>query len=65
MEAELFASKRKPSLASAQTKLFGNEGSKKDSPTVENDVKPEGTGNSVHSVLAKIICSLFTAHYQL
>lgn len=52
MEAELFALKKKPSLASAQTKLFGNEGSKKDSPTVENDVKPEGTGNLVHSVLA-------------
>lgn len=52
MDAELFASKKKPSLASAQTKLFGNEGSRKDSPTVDSVVKPEGTGNSVHSVLA-------------
>lgn len=52
MDAELFALNKKPNLASAQTKLFGNERSKKDSPTAESDVKPEGTGNLVHSVLA-------------
>lgn len=52
MDADLFASEKKPKLASAQTKPFGNEGSKKDSLAVESDVKPEGAGNSVQSVLA-------------
>lgn len=52
MDADLFASEKKPKLASAQTKPFGNEGSKKDSLAVKSDVKPEGAGNSVQSVLA-------------
>ncbi|XP_035852611.1 fas-binding factor 1 homolog isoform X13 [Sander lucioperca] len=42
MDADLFASKKKPSSAPAQTKLFGNEGPKKDSSTLESKVKPEG-----------------------
>uniref|UniRef100_A0A8C9ZDE1 Fas-binding factor 1 C-terminal domain-containing protein n=1 Tax=Sander lucioperca TaxID=283035 RepID=A0A8C9ZDE1_SANLU len=37
MDADLFASKKKPSSAPAQTKLFGNEGPKKDSSTLENE----------------------------
>ncbi|KAG7243737.1 hypothetical protein INR49_011294 [Caranx melampygus] len=37
MDADLFASKKKPSSAPAQTKAFGNEGPKK-----ENNGKPEG-----------------------
>ncbi|KAF7652215.1 hypothetical protein LDENG_00099890 [Lucifuga dentata] len=37
MDADLFASKRKPSSAPAQTKAFGNEGS----ATLENNVKAE------------------------
>ncbi|XP_078126286.1 fas-binding factor 1 homolog isoform X5 [Sander vitreus] len=36
MDADLFASKKKPSSAPAQTKPFGNEGPKKDSSTLEN-----------------------------
>lgn len=47
MDADLFASKKKPSSAPAQTKPFGNEGPKKDSSTLEGNVKPEGAGNSV------------------
>nr|XP_046271884.1 fas-binding factor 1 homolog isoform X4 [Scatophagus argus] len=41
MDADLFASKKKPSSAPAQTKLLGNEGQKKNSPLLESDVKPE------------------------
>lgn len=47
MDADLFASKKKPSSAPAQTKLFGNEGPKKDSSTLESKVKPEGAGYPV------------------
>ncbi|XP_040919160.1 fas-binding factor 1 homolog isoform X2 [Toxotes jaculatrix] len=42
MDADLFASKKKPNSAPAQTKPFGNEGPKKDSTALENNVKPEG-----------------------
>ncbi|XP_044187427.1 fas-binding factor 1 homolog isoform X5 [Thunnus albacares] len=42
MEADLFASKKKPSSAPAQTKPPVNEGSKKDSAALESNVKPEG-----------------------
>ncbi|XP_042248402.1 fas-binding factor 1 homolog isoform X3 [Thunnus maccoyii] len=42
MEADLFASKKKPSSAPAQTKPSVNEGSKKDSAALESNVKPEG-----------------------
>ncbi|XP_070778989.1 fas-binding factor 1 homolog [Enoplosus armatus] len=42
MDADLFASKKKPSSAPAQTKPFGNEGPKKDSSMSESNVKPEG-----------------------
>ncbi|XP_028455778.1 fas-binding factor 1 homolog isoform X2 [Perca flavescens] len=42
MDADLFASKKKPSSAPAQTKPFGIEGPKKDSSTLESKVKPEG-----------------------
>ncbi|XP_039681316.1 fas-binding factor 1-like isoform X5 [Perca fluviatilis] len=42
MDADLFASKKKPSSAPAQTKPFGNEGPKEDSSTLESKVKPEG-----------------------
>lgn len=42
MDADLFGSKKKPN---AQTKPFGNEGSKKGSPTAKSEVKPEGAGN--------------------
>uniref|UniRef100_A0A3B4UTJ8 Fas binding factor 1 n=1 Tax=Seriola dumerili TaxID=41447 RepID=A0A3B4UTJ8_SERDU len=42
MDADLFASKKKPSSAPAQTKPFGNEGPKKDSTVLENNGKPEG-----------------------
>ncbi|KAK9534630.1 hypothetical protein VZT92_007063 [Zoarces viviparus] len=42
MDADLFASKKKPSSAPAQTKPSGNEGPKKDSSTLESKVKPEG-----------------------
>ncbi|XP_070837974.1 fas-binding factor 1 homolog [Chaetodon trifascialis] len=42
MDADLFASKKKPSSAPAQTKPFDNEGPKKDSSSLESDVKPEG-----------------------
>lgn len=52
MDADLFASKKKPSSAPAQTKPYGNEGPKKDSSTLESKVKPEGAGNSVQSVRA-------------
>lgn len=52
MDADLFALKKKPSLASVQTKAFRNEGPKKDSPALEGEVKPEGAGNSVQTVLA-------------
>ncbi|XP_054463223.1 fas-binding factor 1 homolog [Anoplopoma fimbria] len=37
MDADLFASKKKPSSAPAQTKPFGNEAPKKDSSTLENE----------------------------
>lgn len=47
MDADLFAPKKKPSSAPAQTKAFSNEGPKK-----EKNGKPEGAGNSEHSVLA-------------
>lgn len=52
MDADLFALKKKPNLASAQTKPFSNEGPKKDSPTLESEEKLEGAGNSVQRVLA-------------
>lgn len=52
MDADLFASKKNPSSAPAQKKPFSNEWPKKDSSTLESDAKPEGAGNSVHSVLA-------------
>ncbi|XP_029292696.1 fas-binding factor 1 isoform X7 [Cottoperca gobio] len=42
MDADLFASKKKPSSAPAQTKSFGNERPKKDSSTLESKVKPQG-----------------------
>ncbi|XP_031718183.1 fas-binding factor 1 isoform X4 [Anarrhichthys ocellatus] len=42
MDADLFASKKKPRSAPAQTKPSGNEGPKKDSSTLERKVKPEG-----------------------
>ncbi|XP_026207124.1 fas-binding factor 1 homolog isoform X2 [Anabas testudineus] len=42
MDADLFASKKKPSSAPPQTKPFGNEGPKKDFAALENNVKPEG-----------------------
>lgn len=48
MDADLFALKKK---TSAQTKPFRNEGPKKDFPTLVSNVKPEGVGNSVQSVL--------------
>lgn len=46
MEADLFASKKKPSSAPAQTKPSVNEGSKKDSAALESNVKPEGADES-------------------
>lgn len=52
MDADLFASKKKPSSAPPQTKPFGNEGPKKDFAALENNVKPEGAGNFVHNVFA-------------
>ncbi|XP_042361455.1 fas-binding factor 1 homolog isoform X6 [Plectropomus leopardus] len=42
MDADLFASKKKPSSAPAQTKPFSNGGPKKDSSTFESKIKPEG-----------------------
>lgn len=39
MDADLFASKKKPSSAPAQTKPFGNGGPKKDASTLESKVK--------------------------
>ncbi|XP_073351461.1 fas-binding factor 1 homolog isoform X2 [Pagrus major] len=42
MDADLFAPKKKPSSAPAQTNLFGNEGPKKHSSTLESDGKLEG-----------------------
>lgn len=51
MDADLFAPKKKPSSAPAQTKPSGNEGPKKDSAALESNVKPEGAGNSVQSAL--------------
>ncbi|XP_034749193.1 fas-binding factor 1 homolog isoform X8 [Etheostoma cragini] len=42
MDADLFASKKKPSSAPAQTKPFGSKGPKKDSSTLESKIKPEG-----------------------
>ncbi|XP_068569028.1 fas-binding factor 1 homolog isoform X4 [Cebidichthys violaceus] len=42
MDADLFASNKKPSSAPAQTKPPANEGPKKDSPTSESTVKPQG-----------------------
>jgi len=50
MEADLFALKKKPGTAPAQTKSLGNEGPKKDSTALESKADPEGAGNSVHSV---------------
>lgn len=52
MDADLFASKKKPSSAPAQTKPLVSEGPKKDSAVLESNAKPEGAGNSVQSVLA-------------
>ncbi|XP_039978329.1 fas-binding factor 1 homolog isoform X1 [Xiphias gladius] len=42
LDADLFASKKKPSSAPAQTKPFGNEGPKKDSTALDKSVKLEG-----------------------
>lgn len=63
MDADLFASKKKPSSAPAQTKAFGNEGPKKDFTTLENDAKLEGAGNSMQDVLAYITFSLLASRY--
>lgn len=63
MDADLFASKKKPSSAPAQTKPFGNEGPKKDFTALENNVKLEGAGNSMQDVLAYITFSLLASHY--
>lgn len=41
MDADLFASKKKPSTAPAQTNVFGNEVPKK-----QRDEKLDGAGNS-------------------
>lgn len=49
MDADLFASKKKPSSAPAP---LVSEGPKKDSAVLESNAKPEGAGNSVQSVLA-------------
>ncbi|KAM7386603.1 hypothetical protein PAMA_009286 [Pampus argenteus] len=49
MDADLFASKKKPSSAPAQTKPFGNNGPKKDSVALESNVKPEGAGKKPNS----------------
>lgn len=43
MDADLFALKKKPSLASVQTKALSNEGPKKESPVL-GELKPEGAG---------------------
>lgn len=53
MDADLFASKKKPSSAPAQTEP------KKDSSTLESKVKPEGAGNSAQS----ISCINYFSHY--
>ncbi|KAM8845412.1 fas-binding factor 1 homolog isoform 2-T6 [Spinachia spinachia] len=42
MDADLFASKKKPSSAPARTKPFGNQGLRKVSSTLESQLKPEG-----------------------
>ncbi|XP_072225142.1 fas-binding factor 1 homolog isoform X2 [Leuresthes tenuis] len=42
MEADLFASKKKPGTAPAQTKSLGNEGPKRDSTVLESKANPEG-----------------------
>ncbi|XP_025762644.1 fas-binding factor 1 homolog isoform X1 [Oreochromis niloticus] len=42
MDADLFASKKKPSSAPAQTKPLVSEGPKKDSAVLESNAKPEG-----------------------
>ncbi|KAM4531077.1 fas-binding factor 1 homolog isoform 2-T2 [Odontesthes bonariensis] len=42
MEADLFAPKKKPSTAPAQTKSLSNEGPKKDSTASESKTNPEG-----------------------
>ncbi|XP_026181582.1 fas-binding factor 1 homolog isoform X5 [Mastacembelus armatus] len=42
MDADLFASKKKPTSASAQTKPHVNDQPKKDFNALENNVKPEG-----------------------
>lgn len=52
MDADLFASKKKPSSAPAQTKPVGNEGQKRNSSLLESNVNPEGAGNSAQNVLA-------------
>ncbi|KAA8584917.1 hypothetical protein FQN60_003611, partial [Etheostoma spectabile] len=53
MDADLFASKKKPSSAPAQTKPFGSQGPKKDSSTLENEPGTEGrTPNSAPSSTA-------------
>nr|XP_004560744.2 fas-binding factor 1 isoform X1 [Maylandia zebra]XP_004560745.2 fas-binding factor 1 isoform X1 [Maylandia zebra] len=42
MDADLFASKKKPSSAPAQTKPLVSKGPKKDSAVLESNAKPEG-----------------------
>ncbi|XP_038552508.1 fas-binding factor 1 homolog [Micropterus salmoides] len=42
MDADLFASKKKPSSAPAQTKPVGNEGQKRNCSLLESNVNPEG-----------------------
>ena len=60
MDADLFASKKKPSSAPAQTKPFGNEGQKKDSTALANSVQPEGAGNSECSCMYYFLNISFT-----
>lgn len=59
MDADLFGSKKKPS---AQTKPLGNEGSKKGSPTVKSEVKPEGAGNLAGNWVCFYAPDLFPRH---
>lgn len=51
MDADLFASKKKPISAPARTKPLGDEGLRKESSTLESTLKPEAAGNSAHTLL--------------
>lgn len=44
-DAGLFGSKKKPSSAPAQTEVFGKKEPRKDSTTLESNVKAERRGN--------------------